>query len=57
MAPEPQRALEPEPESSLEERIRIRAYELYMERGCVSGNEIEDWLQAEQTLRAKKSKS
>ena len=32
---------------SLEERIRRRAYELYIERGNQSGSELDDWLQAE----------
>jgi hypothetical protein len=31
----------------LEERIRQRAYELYIIRGNESGSEQEDWLQAE----------
>jgi Protein of unknown function (DUF2934) len=31
----------------LEERIRRRAYELYVERGNQSGCEADDWLQAE----------
>jgi hypothetical protein len=31
----------------LEERIRRRAYELYVERGNQSGSELDDWLQAE----------
>ncbi len=38
---------------SLEERIRRRAYELYVQRGNQSGNELDDWLQAEEeVLRA-----
>jgi DUF2934 family protein len=32
----------------LEERIRRRAYELYVERGNQSGSEVDDWLQAEE---------
>lgn len=32
-----------------EEEIRIRAYEIYLERGL--GDEIEDWLQAERELK------
>jgi Protein of unknown function (DUF2934) len=31
-----------------EERIRRRAYELYVKRGNQSGSEIDDWLQAEE---------
>ena len=37
---------------SLEERIRLRAYELYVDRGNQSGSEIEDWLQAEEEISA-----
>jgi len=37
----------------LEEQIRRRAYELYLQRGNQSGSDIEDWLQAEaEILRA-----
>ncbi len=35
----------------LEERIRRRAYELYVQRGNQSGNELDDWLQAEEEIR------
>ncbi|MBZ5724307.1 MAG: DUF2934 domain-containing protein [Acidobacteriia bacterium] len=35
----------------LEEQIRRRAHELYVERGNQSGSEMEDWLQAEQEIR------
>lgn len=31
----------------LESKIRVRAYELYVERGCTPGHENEDWLLAE----------
>ncbi|MGD0436089.1 MAG: DUF2934 domain-containing protein [Bryobacteraceae bacterium] len=37
--------------SSLEERIRRRAYELYVLRGNQSGSELDDWLQAEEEVR------
>jgi hypothetical protein len=37
----------------LEERIRQRAYELYLRRGNQPGSDIDDWLQAEdEILRA-----
>jgi len=36
----------------LEERIRMRAYERYLERGCQPGFELDDWLQAEQEILA-----
>ena len=35
----------------LEERIRQRAHELYVQRGDESGTGIEDWLQAENEIR------
>jgi hypothetical protein len=36
---------------SLEERIRRRAYELYVQRGSQSGSALDDWLQAEKEIR------
>ena len=32
------------------EEIRIRAYEIYVERGVRPGHDLDDWLQAEQEL-------
>jgi len=37
---------------SLEERVRQRAHEIYVQRGEQFGSEIEDWLQAEQEILA-----
>jgi Protein of unknown function (DUF2934) len=37
---------------NLEEQIRRRAYELYLQRGGVPGNENQDWLVAEQEVRS-----
>jgi hypothetical protein len=34
----------------LEERIRRRAHELYVERGNETGSELDDWLQAEEEV-------
>jgi Protein of unknown function (DUF2934) len=34
----------------LEERIRLRAHELYVDRGNESGSELDDWLQAEDEI-------
>lgn len=34
----------------LEARIRIRAHEIYLERGGEDGNELDDWLQAEEEI-------
>jgi hypothetical protein len=36
---------------NLEEEIRRRAYELYLQRGPASGSEAEDWLTAEREVR------
>jgi hypothetical protein len=36
----------------LEEQIRARAYELYIDRGNQSGSETDDWLQAEEEISA-----
>ena len=32
------------------EEIRLRAYEIYLERGSFPGSEVDDWLQAEHEL-------
>ena len=32
------------------EEIRLRAYEIYLERGSHPGNELDDWLRAEHEL-------
>jgi hypothetical protein len=39
--------------STREDKIRRRAYELYVERGGEPGRDIEDWLQAERELTDK----
>jgi hypothetical protein len=39
-------------EVPLEERVRMRAHQLYVERGNESGSELDDWLQAEEELSA-----
>jgi len=36
---------------SVEERIRQRAYNLYVERSCQDGSDLDDWLQAELEIR------
>ena len=47
------RAIEPQIETlTLEDRIRRRAYELYVQKGNQSGSELDDWLQAEEEIRA-----
>ena len=37
--------------SNLEEAIRLRAYEIYLQRGCQPGNPHEDWAVAEREIR------
>jgi hypothetical protein len=37
-------------DSMREERIRRRAYEIYLERGGEPGHDWEDWLQAEREI-------
>jgi hypothetical protein len=36
----------------LEEDIRRRAYEIYLQRGNTAGSEYDDWLTAEREVRA-----
>jgi Protein of unknown function (DUF2934) len=44
----PSRAREPQHDKlSLQEKIRLRAYELYVQRGSQAGSELDDWLRAE----------
>lgn len=38
---------------SLEEKIRLRAYALYEERGREDGRDVDDWLRAETELTTK----
>ena len=35
------------------EEIRIRAYEIYLERGGKHGNDLDDWIQAEREIESK----
>ena len=35
------------PEPMLEHQIRLRAYDLYLQRGRTDGHALEDWLKAE----------
>ena len=38
-----------------EEIIRQRAYELFEQRGCEPGHDLDDWLQAEADVMRKKT--
>jgi hypothetical protein len=44
--PETQQGFQP----PTHEQVARRAYELYLERGCQPGHEVDDWLQAEYEL-------
>jgi len=43
----------PVADSPRHEEIRIRAYEIYIERGRQPGHDLDDWLQAERELEPK----
>jgi hypothetical protein len=43
--------------SDLESAIRLRAYELYAQRGYIEGFEKEDWLTAEREVLARRAQS
>lgn len=39
------------------EEIELRAYQIYIERGCADGHDVDDWLQAEHELSEKYASS
>jgi hypothetical protein len=41
------------PNLELESEIRVRAYEIYAQRGYTNGREAEDWLEAEREVKAR----
>ena len=43
--------IEPQKRNASEDDVRLRAYELYLQRGATPGNDLSDWLQAERELR------
>jgi hypothetical protein len=48
------------PEASSEELyklIQLKAYELYEQRGCVSGSDVDDWVKAESLVKSQCEKS
>ncbi len=44
-----------EPSAELEERIRQRAYEIYVASGSEGGRDLDHWLQAEAEILGKRS--
>ncbi len=43
--------------ADLEGAIRLRAYELYVQRGCQDGYAQDDWLQAEAEVRSQMART
>jgi hypothetical protein len=39
------------------QQVELRAYELYAQRGCQDGFDVQDWLQAESELLAEAEKN
>ena len=39
------------------ETVRVRAYELYVERGMEHGHDVDDWLRAEQEAVSEKERA
>ena len=46
--------LHPSAPESTEELIRMRAYQLFEQRGCGHGNDLDDWIQAEAEVLGRK---
>ncbi len=44
-------------DGELLQRIAVRAYELYRERGAIDGHDLDDWLEAEQTILGQEAKA
>ena len=42
--------------NELEDRIRLRAHELYEARGREDGHDLEDWLRAEEEIMEQKAR-
>lgn len=40
-----------------QEEIALRAYQIYLERGGVSGKEFEDWMEAQRQLAAENGRA
>jgi hypothetical protein len=54
----PQASTTPSPQANQlpQEKVAMRAYQKWCQRGCPHGSHLEDWLQAEAELRAEMSK-
>jgi len=51
------KTLATESHPNFEVEIRRRAYELYEERGCEDGHDLDDWLRAEAEITVKNAKT
>jgi hypothetical protein len=51
------RTLENTEVPELHPRIALRAYQIYEERGSVHGNDLDNWLRAEQEILGEKADS
>jgi hypothetical protein len=40
------------PVAQVDDKVAIRAYEIWMERGCPENTELEDWYKAEAEIKA-----
>ena len=47
---------EPHSTGPTAEEIQLRAYEIYVSRGRIDGQDLDDWFQAEKELREKSRK-
>jgi len=54
-APGTKSVAKPKPQPTHDE-IALRAYQIYVERGCTPGDPMQDWLRAEQELLAASKK-
>ena len=48
---------QPAAQAEQQQKIRIRAYELYQKRGASDGHDVDDWLQAEAEISRPKSRA
>ena len=45
-----------QPTNITDRDVARRAYALYLERGCEPGHDVDDWMQAEEELRASRAR-
>ena len=41
----------PNPDASTHDQIAIVAYDIYVQKGCQPGHELDDWLRAEELVK------